>query len=65
MHNLTIKMTDYEELDTQVNIAADRTMEYSTTLFPATNPAKPKAPGFEAAVAGIARAGILFLKRRT
>jgi hypothetical protein len=63
MHNLTITMTGYEDLITQVNIVAGQTMEYSTTLVPAAGPAKPRAPGFEAAVAGIALACIMLLKR--
>jgi hypothetical protein len=64
MHNLTITMAGYAELITQVNIVGGQTMDYSTTLIPATNPTKPKAPGFEMAVAGIALAGIVLLKKR-
>jgi len=63
MHNLTITMTGYEDLITQVNIVAGQTMEYSTTLVPAAGPAKSSAPGFEAVVAGIALASIALLKR--
>jgi hypothetical protein len=58
-------MAGYEELITQVNITGGQTMEYSTTLVPATIPTKPKAPGFEGAAAGIAISGIIFLKRMT
>jgi hypothetical protein len=57
-------MPGYAELITQVNIAGGQTMDYSTTLVPATNPTKPKTPGFEAAVTGIALAGIVLLKKR-
>jgi len=63
VHNLTITMTGYEDLSTQVNIVAGQTMDYSTTLVPAAGPAKSSAPGFEAAVAGIALACIVLLKR--
>jgi len=63
-HNITITMPGYAALVTQVNIVGGQTMEYSTTLIPATNPTKPKAPGFEAAVAGLAVAGIVLLIRR-
>jgi hypothetical protein len=63
MHNLTITMTGYEDLSTQVNIVAGQTMDYSTTLVPAAGPPKTRAPGFEAAVAGIALACIVLLKR--
>jgi hypothetical protein len=65
MHNLTITMTGYEDLITQVNIAGGQTMEYSTTLVPATVPTQRKSPGFEAAVAGIALACFVLLKRMT
>jgi phage replication-related protein YjqB (UPF0714/DUF867 family) len=64
MHNLTITMTGYAELVTQINIVGGQTMEYSTTLVPATVPTQRKTPGFEAALAGIAVAGIVLLKRR-
>jgi hypothetical protein len=64
MHNLTITMTGYAELVTQINIVGGQTMEYSTTLIPATIPTKPKSPGFEASVAGLAVAGIVFMKRK-
>lgn len=63
MHNLTITRTGYEDLTTQVTIVAGQTMEYSTTLVPAGGPAKSRAPGFEAVVAGIALACIVLLKR--
>jgi len=63
VHNLTITMTGYEDLSTQVNIVAGQTMDYSTTLVPAAGPAKSSAPGFEAAVASIALACIVLLKR--
>jgi hypothetical protein len=63
MHNLTITMTGYEDLSTQVNIVAGQTMDYATTLVPAAGPAKSKAPGFEAVVAGLALACIVLLKR--
>jgi hypothetical protein len=63
VHNLTITMTGYEDLSTQVNIVAGQTMDYSTTLVPAASPAKSSAPGFEAEVAGIALACIVLLKR--
>lgn len=63
VHNLTITMTGYEDLTTQVNIVAGQTMDYSTTLVPAAGPATSRAPGFEGAVAGIALACFLLLKR--
>jgi hypothetical protein len=63
MHTLTITMPGYAALITQVNIVGGQTMDYSTTLIPATNPTKPKSPGFEISVAGLAVACIVFLKR--
>jgi hypothetical protein len=63
MHNLTITMPGYAELITQVNIVGGQTMDYSTTLIPATNPTKRQSPGFEALVAGIGIACIVLLKR--
>ncbi|RPI39908.1 MAG: PEGA domain-containing protein [Methanoregulaceae archaeon] len=62
-HNLTITMPGYAALITQVNIVGGQTMEYSTTLIPATDPTRKQTPGFEAAVASIALACIVLLKR--
>jgi hypothetical protein len=64
-HNLTITTPGYAALITQVNIVGGQTMEYSTTLIPVTDPTRKQTPGFEAAVAGIALACIVLLKRRT
>lgn len=63
-HNLTITMPGYAALITQVNIVGGQIMEYSTTLIPATDPTRKQTPGFETAVAGIALACIVLLKRR-
>jgi hypothetical protein len=63
MHNLTITKPGYAVLITQVNIVGGQTMEYSTTLLPATEPTKQKSPGFDAIVAGLAVACIVFVKR--
>jgi hypothetical protein len=63
MHNLTITMTGYEDLSTQVNIVAGQTMDYSTTLVPSGGPPNSTVPGFEAVVAGLALACIVLLKR--
>ncbi len=62
MHNLTITKPGYAELITQVNIVGGQTMEFSTTLIPATNPTKPKSPGFAWVIALIAT-GIALMKR--
>jgi hypothetical protein len=63
VHNLTMTMPGYAELITQVNIVDGQTMDYSTTLIPATEPTKQKSPGFYALVAGLAVACIVLLKR--
>jgi hypothetical protein len=62
-HNLTVMKPGYAVLITQVNIVGGQTVEYSTTLLPATEPTKRQSPGFDALVAGLAVACIVVLKR--